>query len=1122
MNRTINSILLAIAALFVGVGTANAQLDLKNDLGGATVNWYISSAKPTAKAYGNAATEGTDKVSAGQYIVAKVTPAAGKWTYPEMLTIQTVGSSGGAEGRTRGIDLPQALKTLGTIQADGAGLYYYQIPDKCTPANGYTKVVLEGTLFDKIDLSTATIDDTGKTVTATTGGWTATITLDEVSFTYNGSAQGPAISSFSLTNGTKKFSRTANHVRISGNSQTNASDYNATLTAVATGCLTGTKAVPFTITPLGVVVTIAGRNNKVPYDGTEHSVSGYDVVDISNNLYTENDFTFSGKAEAARRDVGKTKMNLTEDQFENTNPNFDVIFRVTDGYQEIASIDEVIVIITGHTNTADYDGLEHNRTGYDVRISNPLYNVTDFTFNATAEAKRTDVGKTMMGLKSDMFVNNNQNFEVTFNVVTDGYQEISPRAVTVTITGHNKVLTYDGTEHSVSGYDVEFSNDIYKEDYFTFSGTAKASCIDEGTTNMGLAEDQFENTNPNFDVTFVVTDGYMQITAVTDVVVTITGQNNTTDYDGKNHSVSGYDVKISNPLYKESDFTFSGKAEAKRTNAGTTNMELTEDMFENTNPHFTNVTFKVIDGYQTISPINVTVTIKGQQDDVAYDGTEHEVEGYNVECSNPLYTAADIAFSGTDVASQIDAGTTYMGLTADQFANTNNNFDRVTFVVIDGYQTIYKKRAVITVTVKPKTYDGTDDAEVSMTINGIMPGEKVTIYVNKGTFDNANPGADKKVTLDYKVVWDSAKEINYEVDYPTEAKGTIIYRRNSNIKVIRNDTGEPVASDAYLTVMPDGTMRVDQISIISPDAVNGIAGGVSIYLPATLIDPDGTTGPIYGVASDIIKTDANVPVTDIYMPDTEKPIDVGKQALRLTADESTTARIHTSLPLLADYALSPGLKAEYEAGNVMGVGAIAATTHYWTFSSAVDVVVPEGVTAYTCQTDGPDAVAAIAITSTTAVVDGKERVIVKANNGVMMGGAPGTYDLVAWPSADRPSGMTPVKEDAKSYEGNMLEPVIVETHYEPSDYYILYNNAFHELKPGDESYVSPGKAVLRKSNPNMGRILSIHNETSGIRSVYDDSRVGEGQWYSLDGRRLNGKPTAKGLYIHNGKKVIIK
>ena len=29
-------------------------------------------------------------------------------------------------------------------------------------------------------------------------------------------------------------------------------------------------------------------------------------------------------------------------------------------------------------------------------------------------------------------------------------------------------------------------------------------------------------------------------------------------------------------------------------------------------------------------------------------------------------------------------------------------------------------------------------------------------------------------------------------------------------------------------------------------------------------------------------------------------------------------------------------------------------------------------------------------------------------------------------------------------------------------------------------------------------------------------------WYSLDGRRLSGKPSAKGLYINNGNKVVIK
>lgn len=28
--------------------------------------------------------------------------------------------------------------------------------------------------------------------------------------------------------------------------------------------------------------------------------------------------------------------------------------------------------------------------------------------------------------------------------------------------------------------------------------------------------------------------------------------------------------------------------------------------------------------------------------------------------------------------------------------------------------------------------------------------------------------------------------------------------------------------------------------------------------------------------------------------------------------------------------------------------------------------------------------------------------------------------------------------------------------------------------------------------------------------------------YTLDGRKLNDKPTIKGIYIHNGNKVVIK
>ena len=50
------------------------------------------------------------------------------------------------------------------------------------------------------------------------------------------------------------------------------------------------------------------------------------------------------------------------------------------------------------------------------------------------------------------------------------------------------------------------------------------------------------------------------------------------------------------------------------------------------------------------------------------------------------------------------------------------------------------------------------------------------------------------------------------------------------------------------------------------------------------------------------------------------------------------------------------------------------------------------------------------------------------------------------------------------------------------------------------------------------------DEATGIISVHGSGAMvsGADAWYSLDGRKLSGKPTAKGLYIVNGKKVIVK
>ena len=55
--------------------------------------------------------------------------------------------------------------------------------------------------------------------------------------------------------------------------------------------------------------------------------------------------------------------------------------------------------------------------------------------------------------------------------------------------------------------------------------------------------------------------------------------------------------------------------------------------------------------------------------------------------------------------------------------------------------------------------------------------------------------------------------------------------------------------------------------------------------------------------------------------------------------------------------------------------------------------------------------------------------------------------------------------------------------------------------------------------------LNFEGEATGILKVNDNETLryeNDNYWYSLDGRKLSEKPTAKGVYIHNGVKVVIR
>ena len=72
----------------------------------------------------------------------------------------------------------------------------------------------------------------------------------------------------------------------------------------------------------------------------------------------------------------------------------------------------------------------------------------------------------------------------------------------------------------------------------------------------------------------------------------------------------------------------------------------------------------------------------------------------------------------------------------------------------------------------------------------------------------------------------------------------------------------------------------------------------------------------------------------------------------------------------------------------------------------------------------------------------------------------------------------------------------------------------NDLTAGD-----PTSTTVRAFNLNFGE----EDEKTGITTTnYTNFTNSDDAWYDLSGRKLSGKPTKKGLYINNGRKIVIK
>ena len=280
-------------------------------------------------------------------------------------------------------------------------------------------------------------------------------------------------------------------------------------------------------------VTLTAKSDTVPYDGEEHTVTGYTSAPEG---VTFDSVTATGSG----TDAGNYDVTFSASA-KNAISN-DKLYIVTDtknGTLTITSVtDEIIVTITGNTDSKTYNGEEQSVTGYKVKsISNPLYEASNIKFNGNATAKGTDAVTYKMNLTAADFENTSKNFSnVTFKV-TDGSLTINK--CLVTITAKNVTTVYNGESPVVKDYTIlrEVSNgdpvntlpaDHKIASYVTYGSGVDAGEYERFSMNGAkIVDKNGEDVTNNYEISY----GYGKLT-INPRNVTLTSASASKPYDG--------------------------------------------------------------------------------------------------------------------------------------------------------------------------------------------------------------------------------------------------------------------------------------------------------------------------------------------------------------------------------------------------------------------------------------------------------------------------------------------------------------------------------------------------------------------------------------------------------------
>ncbi len=489
------------------------------------------------------------------------------------------------------------------------------------------------------------------------------------------------------------------------------------------------------------------------YNGREQSVSGFTGA--------PEDAGFSAiTVGAAGTDVGEYPASFAEGTVGTKDSTGKyIVVKATDGMLKITPISNVITI-TANSNSKAYDGTALTDSGYSftqgILLRGDVLHVSvkGSQTNFGSSANVVTSYKVMRDDGTDVTGN------YTFETPVNGTLRVTKREITLTSADGSK--QYDGTP--LTNHNVTVSGDGFVEGEgatYTVTGSQTLAGSSANTFSYTLNE----GTNPdNYNIT--TTPGTLTVTAVSDkVVVTIKEHSGTAKYDGSEKTVTGYDTEISNPLYTTDDFRFTGNATITGTDAGSYDMELVPENFENISNNFSNVEFVIEDGTLTISKREVTLT--SATDSKMYNGIP--LTNHNVTVSGDGFVDGEGA-TYTVTGSQLDVGSSKNTFDYRLNDNTKAKNYEITKEYGDLTVTAVSTQIVITANSKTEVYSGQAVTDSGHTYTGkLAEGDKLEVEVVGSQTDK---GSSDNVVKSYKVTRDGV-DVTNNYTFGASQKGTL-------------------------------------------------------------------------------------------------------------------------------------------------------------------------------------------------------------------------------------------------------------------------------------------------------------------------------------------------------------